>query len=579
MTEHADASARPRRRRLRARIRRPHTRSGSPSGPISVAAGAFLLHQLMAWPPHEDETLALFVGRDSLAGVVEHVTRERGGAPLHFLFAWAVAHLGFGLGGMRIVSAAFAVASLPLVALLGRRLADRRTALVATALVAAAGCSSSTASTRGCTASSCSSRSLSFLLLFAPSTVGAWRPGGPGEPPSCSRCRRTRTARWSSPSQAVFVLAAAARSAEAAVAFVVVGVAGIPFWLTDLVLANRFDVGVGGGGSKLGGPVGVVTYLWRTAGDFSTGRWPCSRSSSCIGARRARRRPARDPACSLRDRRSRGGVPRGAPRRLDLAGIAASDLRAAVLRIVVGAGSSAARGALRRPRSRSPPCWSSSRSAGPGMHAAALRRRAGKRQATRAQARGSLRRRAGRTTSCSATSRSTSGVGAGPRLLRRRHPAGRPGACARTSRGSPEPLGRGVWVLDASDTNNLQRRLRSNRDPGPAGAFEARAFGPFLVIRTREPVGDASALPRCRGGAMLVGRSLGIGDADINLRTIDAPIECCAATGRRCASLSTPRGSKARSRRRRARLASAPSACGGRSRRRRRPPRRRAALR
>ena len=27
----------------------------------------------MAWPPHEDETLALFVGRDSLPGVVEHV--------------------------------------------------------------------------------------------------------------------------------------------------------------------------------------------------------------------------------------------------------------------------------------------------------------------------------------------------------------------------------------------------------------------------------------------------------------------------------------------------------------------------
>ena len=35
---------------------------------IALAAAVFLLHQLMAWPPHEDETLALFVGRDSLAG-------------------------------------------------------------------------------------------------------------------------------------------------------------------------------------------------------------------------------------------------------------------------------------------------------------------------------------------------------------------------------------------------------------------------------------------------------------------------------------------------------------------------------
>src|SRR6478735_9878719 len=74
---------------------------------VTVVAAAFLLHQLMAWPPHEDETLALFVGRDSLPGVVEHVTRDRGGAPLHFLVAWAVAHLGFGLGGLRFASAAF----------------------------------------------------------------------------------------------------------------------------------------------------------------------------------------------------------------------------------------------------------------------------------------------------------------------------------------------------------------------------------------------------------------------------------------------------------------------------------------
>ena len=93
---------------------------------VTVAAAAFLLHQLMAWPPHEDETLALFVGRDSLPGVIEHVTRDRGGAPLHFLLAWAVAHLGFGLGGLRLLSAFFALASLPLVAALGLRLATER---------------------------------------------------------------------------------------------------------------------------------------------------------------------------------------------------------------------------------------------------------------------------------------------------------------------------------------------------------------------------------------------------------------------------------------------------------------------
>ncbi len=93
------------------------------SAVVGLVVAVFLLHQLTAWPPHEDESLALLVGRDSLGGVVSHVTRDRGGAPLHFLFAWAVAHVGLGLGGLRVVSASFAVASIPLIGLLARRLA------------------------------------------------------------------------------------------------------------------------------------------------------------------------------------------------------------------------------------------------------------------------------------------------------------------------------------------------------------------------------------------------------------------------------------------------------------------------
>ena len=61
---------------------------------------------------------------------------ERGGAPLHFLFAWVVAHTGGGLIGLRLVSALFAMASVPLIALLVARLTDRAVALVATAIVA-----------------------------------------------------------------------------------------------------------------------------------------------------------------------------------------------------------------------------------------------------------------------------------------------------------------------------------------------------------------------------------------------------------------------------------------------------------
>src|SRR2546429_6917115 len=60
----------------------------------TAAVAAFLLARLTAWPPHEDETLALFVGRKSLGGLFKTVQTERGGAPLHFLFAWLVVHLG-----------------------------------------------------------------------------------------------------------------------------------------------------------------------------------------------------------------------------------------------------------------------------------------------------------------------------------------------------------------------------------------------------------------------------------------------------------------------------------------------------
>ena len=62
---------------------------------------------------------------------------ERGGAPLHFLLAWAVAHLDLGLEGLRALSAVFAVASLPVVALLPQRGSGRLRALYATAVVAA----------------------------------------------------------------------------------------------------------------------------------------------------------------------------------------------------------------------------------------------------------------------------------------------------------------------------------------------------------------------------------------------------------------------------------------------------------
>jgi hypothetical protein len=77
-------------------------------------------------------------------------------------------------------------------------------------------------------------------------------------------------------------------------------------------------------------------------------------------------------------------------------------------------------------------------------------------------------------------------------------------------------------VLDSSKTTNIDRSLQIPRvSPRPGSAFEVRDFGPFLVIRTREPVVTPKRYLERAGQAMLVGKRLYLGDADINLPTIE----------------------------------------------------------
>ena len=219
----------------------------------SIAVAGFLLARLTAWPPHEDETLALFVGRESLPDLLETVQRERGGAPLHFLFAWLVAHLGGGLGALRLFSALFAVASVPVIAALCARLAGRAAALVATALVSA----SWMLLFHGIYGRMYSLFLLTSTLSYLAFLVAVEHGG------------RRRWALWvvailavvaTHPygalvlaSQCLYVLARA-RTREAIGALVAVAVLGIPFWYSDLILAGRFDVGVGAGGERLRRP-------------------------------------------------------------------------------------------------------------------------------------------------------------------------------------------------------------------------------------------------------------------------------------------------------------------------------------
>jgi hypothetical protein len=496
----------------------------------TAAVTAFLAFRLTAWPPHEDETLALFVGRDSLDGMLGTVLNQRGGAPLHFVFAWIVAHTGGGLGALRAVSALFAVASVPLLAVLGARLAGRGPAVVATILASASwmllfhGVYGRMYSLFLCTSL------LSFLALLRATEAGG----------------RGRWAAWvvatllcvaAHPygalvlaTQAVYVAVTRLRLREAAASFVVVLVLGAPFWRTDLVLAGRFEIGVGGGGGRLGSPLDVFRYLADTAGDFVAGYRPAVAAVVVLAAfgvyRLARTRPRSailvgavvlTPAALLMLARfgssaapeSRHlifglpffllaiavGIVEGARHtgRLGLPVVAASILALVGLQVAWG--------------------WSQT--------AELYRGEPGARVAARTDAAAWLAKttrpddvlfgydplfleawRDGGDVSRSVVPR------ADPRLALR--------ALQRA-----EPLGRGVWVFDASDTGNRVRQLDvPNRRPAPPEAFESRTFGPFLILRTVEPTGDARSYLELARRAQLVGKSLAIGDADTNLLTV-----------------------------------------------------------
>jgi len=73
-------------------------------------------------------------------------------------------------------------------------------------------------------------------------------------------------------------------------------------------------------------------------------------------------------------------------------------------------------------------------------------------------------------------------------------------------------------VFDASDTTNARRRQTIPFAlPAPRSAFEGRVYGPYLVIRSRRPLVTRVRYLAVSEQVMRLGRTLQIGDADINL--------------------------------------------------------------
>jgi 4-amino-4-deoxy-L-arabinose transferase-like glycosyltransferase len=498
---------------------------------VAAALAAGLAWFLSTWPPHEDEALALFVGRGSLGHVLQTVVAERGGAPLHFGFAWLVVHLGGGLTGLRLVSLLFAVASVPLIALLGARLADRAVGVVAAALSSG----SWVLIFHGIYGRMYSLFLFTSLLSFL-ALLSALDRGG-----------RRRFALWGAAlllmlashpyaalvvaAQGLFVVLRRRRLRPALVTLAAVAVAGIPFWWADLVLRDRFDVGVGGGGPELGSPTSVLHYFWWVAGDFSAGHRAWSTPVLLLALVGTillwRRRPDSVAlfACVV-------AVPALAFMLATLNSTTSPEARHLIFALpffsvllavpLVEIGRRGGRlapavtvtavavllvGEVRWTHEKTPPIFD-----GDPPGEAQARNAAGAWLAS--------------------TSRPTDVLlGYEPVYLQAwEHnrsfsshtlPRADPALLASALKDIPEPLGRGVWVFDASDTTNVkERQTIPFALPTPHAAFEGRVYGPFLVIRSRRPLVTRRRYVAVSEEVMRLGRRLEIGDADINLRAL-----------------------------------------------------------
>src|SRR5581483_1555791 len=188
--------------------------------------------------------------------------------------AFAVAQLGGGLLTMRLLSAAFTKGSVPVIADLGSRLGGRRTGLTASVLASA----SWVLLFHGIYARMYSLflflSALEYLALLRAAEHGGRRAWGAWVAAILLTVAAHPYGALVLASQGLYVLLTRSRLKEAAAAAAIVLLLGIPFWRADLVLGNRFDVGVGGGGRKLGSLGSVLDYLYTVAGDYSAGWRP-----------------------------------------------------------------------------------------------------------------------------------------------------------------------------------------------------------------------------------------------------------------------------------------------------------------
>ena len=509
-------------------------------GAITAGLAAFLLLRLHALPPHEDETLAFFVSRRPLGEVLETVLGERGGAPLHYLLAHAAGRIDPGLTSLRLISVAFAVASVPVVAALAARLTDRWTALCATLLTAV----SWTMLYHGIYARMYSlflfTSALSLLLLLR----------------ALERGTRGRWALWAAATlpllatQPYGVLVLAAEGAYVAllrfrrplplraplVALAAVVVLAGPLWRTYFLLASRFEVGLGAGsGSELGSPLDVVEYLWEVLGDFTAGWLAVSLPVALVAVlgfvvlARTRLESALlmgtavvVTALALVAARSGAGASLETRHLIFLLPFFATAAAVGLLWIAERAGRAApavAAGGLGLVLAAQV-AWGLERTR--WLYTGEPEARA----EARAEAAEWL----------AATGRADDVLlGYEPTYLDAWEegapfgdifvPRADPKLSVQALEEAGEPLGRGTWVLDASDELDQDRVRLTIPALSPGAGLESREFGPFLVLRSLEPTGTVEDFLEATIRVQELAVELEIGDAGRNLLTAEEALE------------------------------------------------------
>lgn len=514
-------------------------------GAITAALGLFFGLRLTAWPPHEDETLVFFVARRPLPEVLDSVL-ERGGAPLHYLLAHVSLSLDESLVALRLLSAIFAVASVPVLAALVARLAGRQTAVPAALLAAASWALIFHGVYGRMYGLFLFVSALSCLLLFRALERQTW----------------WRWAAWAAaalallatqPYGALVLLAqgafvallhlrgrASLRRALASGAAVVA--LATPLWITYAHLASRFEVGVGAGtASELGSPLDVLAYLWEVLQDFTAG-WPAGAIPAALLALAglvalARRRPDAAllagsivlvPTLALTVTRGGSGLVPETRHLLFVLPFFAMALAAGLLEVARHAGRArrlalglglAALVALQL-------AWGWDKT--PWLYAGEPEARAEGRSGAAAWL-AATGQRDDVLFGYEPTYLDAHGAGApfGALFV----PRADPELAVETLRDAGEPLGRGVWVLDASEDFDPSEARLSIPDRAPGSGFEARAFGPFLVVRTREPTGSMEEFFRATLAVESLGEELGILDAGLNYSTAETALELIEARG------------------------------------------------